>query len=256
MGGLQVSRALFLRFSAPVMTFGTARISAHEISTSHIPTRTAVEGMIAGCLGIGRDQERPAWISQLSICARQETLPELATDYQTVGVGENAAGYGRRMRQMLSGEEAVQEDLIADVGSGVHKYIIHRDTLQDADYLVSIKAGEGQDEAVVDQLFEAFLDPVFSPYLGRKANPPQFPFLIGVAESGLIATAPTIRRPDDEGQTRTVRIYEVLHAADMDGRGGIPAPVVTMKDWMKWWSERIEDGVRSGADDEANTVSA
>lgn len=236
-----MTRSLYLRLAAPVMTWGGSRVTPKDVDTAKIPTRTALEGLLAACLGVRRDQQFPAWLAGLRIAARQEHRPIIASDFQTIGPGEHALEHLQKFARMTRAKKPGPNDIVTRVDAGGNKFVIARRHLQDTEYLVSIRAGSGQDEAVVDTIHAAVHDPVFSPYLGRKANAPTFPLLIGVAEAGLITTAPAIRRPDDRDQdsVRTVSLASIAHTIEPEQRlEGIP--VLDKTDWMTWWADHRE----------------
>jgi CRISPR system Cascade subunit CasD len=233
-----VIRSLYLRLAAPVITWGGSRVTPRRVDTAKVPTRTALEGMLAGCLGVPRGDQYPEWLSGLIISARQEHAPRVATDFQTVGAGVNSVDYLDRMARMTGGKGPARKDLLPQVDPQGNAFIINRQHLQDTEFLVSIRPGAGQDPGLVDTLYAAVHDPVFSPYLGRKANVPTFPFLMGVGEASLLTEAPVIRRRRD-ADTREVTLYPISHTTET-GTTLPGIPTLAKQEWMDWWADHTE----------------
>ncbi len=76
---------------------------------------------------------------------------------------------------------------MAPVGKG--NALVHRSYIGGATFLVEVNAPGHEEE-----LLEALRSPGFSPYLGRKAFAPTFPFVLGVGDENLLGSLPTVSR--------------------------------------------------------------
>jgi len=134
------------------------------------PTRSALTGLLAACLGIERDHVKALQKldASYSYTARQDkrSFPvQRIFDYHTVGESLKAKG-GLRTDPIQS----------------------YREYLYDAHFTLALSARFPQDETLL-QIEEALKKPVFTPYLGRRSCPITFPLFGGYvsAESALLA---------------------------------------------------------------------
>jgi len=127
--------------------------------TSHIPTRSALLGLLGACLGLDRDDtaqqqalDRSLYftvrVSQQRLCNGQQCRPQRLTDFHTVE-------HARKVDIRKSNEFPV---------------VSRREYLYDAHFHLAIEEAE---QAVyrLPQLQQAVCKPVYTPYLGRRCCP-------------------------------------------------------------------------------------
>ena len=180
-------KVLALNFSAPLQSWAGKSVLKTHVDTLRQPSQRAIQGMISAAYGVPRvphGQDYPSPISDLSI----EVIPvrpgRIERDFQTVGSRADEIEYLTRVGKMISGNKKTKP-LVADAQGGTS--IIRRTYLGDAWFLVLVK---GQDDQQTEEVLEHLKKPVYSPYLGKKAFPPTFPFLLGLlSEDGAVREA-------------------------------------------------------------------
>lgn len=146
----------FLKFtlSAPLQSWGEdARWD--QRTTSAIPTKSAIIGMIGCCFGLPRGDERLRQLnSSLRMAVRADQPGRIMTDYHTVqgtnGVFLNAEGKPR---------------------SGGNTIITPKQYLQNARFTVFVWGAD----KVLEQCYQAMRHPKWAVYLGRKSCVPAVP---------------------------------------------------------------------------------
>lgn len=166
---------LYLR--APLQSWG-ASSKFGDRGTIDAPTRSGLLGFIAAACGIdkndeARDRDWLARAARLSFEIVGFKRGDRMTDYHTVG-----ARYDENdpwQRRMIPTK--------AENGKPRGTDITHRDYLVDSVF-GAIIAG---DDALVDEMATALLNPVWGVWLGRKSCIPTEPVLVGVFESAEVA---------------------------------------------------------------------
>lgn len=200
---------LFLRLQGPLQSWGeTARWSVRD--TRLEPTKSGVVGLLAACLGWGRDDD--ARIAELGASLRMGVRVDrpgvVVRDYHTV-VGGVMSAQGKIKRNANTGEPETVESW--------------RDYLADAAFLVAL---EGSHDTL-DLLEAALRRPVWPPFLGRKGCPPSAPIYpawpdapsrwAGIGLEQALREAPSL---GDEEPREPVRAV-VEERPDAPGPGGV-----------------------------------
>lgn len=145
---------LLLRLAAPLQAWG-ADSKFETRKTGREPTKSGVIGLLAAALGLRRDErEALLRLTGLRFGVRVEREGQLLVDYHTAKTQDEKTSY-----------------------------VTYRHYLQDAVFLAGI---ESEDAALLQQLQQALLHPVFPLYLGRRACPPTLPLCLGLREQGLV----------------------------------------------------------------------
>ncbi len=139
---------LILKLEGPMQAWG-----GHTFEDSRpselFPTRSALLGLLAACLGINRGSEaQQALASSVLLAVRIDQDPIKMVDYHTV---KDA----RKMHQGLKSNATIQT---------------WREYLQDAKYSVAIWLTD-KASFTLDQLTSAINKPVYTPFLGRRSCP-------------------------------------------------------------------------------------
>jgi len=144
---------LLLRLEGPLQSWGE-RSSWDTRDTALIPSKSGIIGLIACCMGIKRGDLKIREMSQnLHVAIRVDKPGIVMTDYQTVqGM---PIIYGSNGKPRVSGNTIVTP----------------RDYLQDASFLVAIYGEKG----LLEECNKSLLEPVWTPYLGRKNCTPSKP---------------------------------------------------------------------------------
>ncbi|MEV7424561.1 type I-E CRISPR-associated protein Cas5/CasD [Streptomyces sp. NPDC091212] len=135
---------LLLRLAGPLQAWGSAARFTRR-TTENAPTKSGVLGLLAAAQGRARDAD-------LSDLAKLE-------------FGVRLDQPGTRLRDFQTAHH---------VGSGKAMPLSERFYLADAIFV----AGVAGDPKLINALYEALLDPVFLPYLGRRSCPPAQPVTI------------------------------------------------------------------------------
>ncbi|SFK99577.1 CRISPR system Cascade subunit CasD [Lachnospiraceae bacterium KH1T2] len=132
--------------------------------TSYYPTARGIVGLIGCCMGIPRGDDR-----------LEQLLSVLKITYD---INEDDNG-NRKSGSILTDFQVVRKEdggklNAANGGTGdSYGIILHKSYINDASFTVHI---EGPDDLMKD-VYDAMLDPVWVPYLGRKNCPPTEPLI-------------------------------------------------------------------------------
>lgn len=133
-------KSLELTLSAPIASFGTSPRMQHRFTQSE-PTHSAIIGLIACAMGLGRDDDFSE-LRPIKLNIKSVTHGEPFIDFQTV-------------------QNAVTVD-----GNPGRNFITYRHALPDYLAIVEI-SGE---ENLIDRIKAALQRPVWQLYLGRRSN--------------------------------------------------------------------------------------
>ncbi|MER8231496.1 type I-E CRISPR-associated protein Cas5/CasD [Streptomyces sp. NPDC094049] len=132
---------LLLRLAGPLQSWGSAARFTRR-TTENAPTKSGVLGLLAGAQGRSREAD--------------------LSDLAALEFGVRIDQPGSRMRDFQTAHHA---------DSGKSMPLSERFYLADAVFVAGV-AGE---PGLIRALYEALLDPVFLPYLGRRSCPPSRP---------------------------------------------------------------------------------
>lgn len=190
--------SVYVRLAAPIQSWAGKRITSTFVETLPIPTFSGLSGMLAAALGMPIGVT-PSWFEQLSIKVRVDDRGEIFRSIQTISSRFSPLSNDDRAKRFLDAANAAsikskksdkQYLEMYPVGAGANQ-LAERTLIGGATFLVEFSAPGHEDE-----ILEAFTNPVYSPYLGRKSCTPTFPFLLGSGEDGLLETLPTISGSD------------------------------------------------------------
>ena len=175
-------KVVLLNLAGPLQSWAGPALMKSKVTTQMAPTDSALKGMLAACFGITREALSEGDIpdslrdAQFTIETRQNG--KIVRDFQTVGTRSDEKEYTDRIGRIFKrGAKAAPR--ISWPGSTVNAGIVTRTYLGDAEFFVEIRSSN---DKAVEEIFAALSEPVWSPYLGRKAFSPTAPFLIGIFE--------------------------------------------------------------------------
>jgi len=159
-----INNTLFLRLEGPLQAWGTQESKFVIRRAGESPTKSGIIGLILAAKGISRseadanDFELLNTFTQLKVAVRIDRPGFRWWDYHTVGakIG-NLKAEGGIKKTATTGE--------------IETFVTRREFLCDASFLVAII---GQPE-LIELIHTALLNPVWTPYLGRKCCPPSIP---------------------------------------------------------------------------------
>ena len=150
-------KTILLKFSGPLQSYGT---SSHFETryTEYYPSKSAVIGLLAACLGYRRDEaENLRELSKLQFAVRIDQDGTLLRDYHI------ARSY-------------------KDKGVESKTYVTNRYYLEDALFVVALS---GMDE-LIDTLTKAIKSPYFQPFMGRRSLPVPVDFFLGESAEDIL----------------------------------------------------------------------
>ncbi|MBT2520860.1 type I-E CRISPR-associated protein Cas5/CasD [Arthrobacter sp. ISL-28] len=174
--------SLYLRFAAPYQSWAGPRVTGNHVNTQPVPTRTGIIGLCAAALG-ARNGEWPEWLQELDIEVRVDIPGTIEKDFQTINPRPEAQKFIERIWTAAGHKGSAPTSFTPDAQKGTS--IVRRTYLAGAEFTVRLSH-----ETKTQELAQAFASPGFSPYLGRRAFAPSFPFLLGIGDDGLLDTAP------------------------------------------------------------------
>lgn len=214
--------SLYLRLAGPYQSWAGPRATGNHVNTQPIPTRTGIVGLCAAALG-ARIGEWPEWLQDLDIEVRVDHAGVIEKEFQTINRRPEAQAFVNRIWTAAGNKGKAPVSFTPDAQKGTS--IVRRTYLAGAVFTVRL----GHPEKL-DQLASAFAAPGFSPYLGRKAFAPSFPFLLGTGDDRLLDEAPAMSE-------RPLGIHV------LDGRDNtypdrsLAAPTaVNAHELLHWWS--------------------
>ena len=150
-------KTILLKFSGPLQSYGT---SSHFQTryTDYYPSKSAVLGLLAACLGYRRDEE--------------EKLRELSTLKFAVRIDQQG-GLLKDYHIAITDKEIVEKP---------QTYVTNRYYLEDALFVVALS---GMDE-LIDTLTKAIKSPYFQPFMGRRSLPVPVDFFLGVSAEDIL----------------------------------------------------------------------
>ncbi len=190
------SRGALLRLGGPLQSWG-AHSAFADRDTAPFPTRSGLLGLFSCALGRDRTAS-PQDLAPLSITVRIDRPGQQVVDFHTVGGG-------------LPAKATVPTPAGEHRGAGSGTIVSHRHYLADAVFTIAIH-GPGP---LVASVASALTEPVWAPYLGRRACPPDGVLLLAadVADPAhrLKTEVPLARPRPPHGQT-TVQVRFVHDA--------------------------------------------
>ena len=150
-------KTILLKFSGPLQSYGT---SSHFQTryTDYYPSKSAVLGLLAACLGYRRDEEEKLReLSTLKFAVRVDQQGGLLKDYHI----------------------AITDKEIVEIPQ---TYVTNRYYLEDALFVVALS---GIDE-LIDTLIKAIKSPYFQPFMGRRSLPVPADFFLGVSAEDIL----------------------------------------------------------------------
>ena len=150
-------KTILLKFSGPLQSYGT---SSHFQTryTDYYPSKSAVLGLLAACLGYRRDEEEKLReLSTLKFAVRIDQQGGLLKDYHT----------------------AITDKEIVEIPQ---TYVTNRYYLEDALFVVALS---GMDE-LIDTLIKAIKPPYFQPFMGRRSLPVPVDFFLGESAEDIL----------------------------------------------------------------------
>ena len=150
-------KTILLKFSGPLQSYGT---SSHFQTryTDYYPSKSAVLGLLAACLGYRRDEEEKIReLSTLKFAVRIDQQGGLLKDYHIA----------------ITDKEIVEKP---------QTYVTNRYYLEDALFVVALS---GMDE-LIDTLTKAIKSPYFQPFMRRRSLPVPVDFFLGVSAEDIL----------------------------------------------------------------------
>ena len=150
-------KTILLKFSGPLQSYGT---SSHFQTryTDYYPSKSAVLGLLAACLGYRRDEEEKLReLSTLKFAVRIDQQGGLLKDYHI----------------------AITDKEIVEIPQ---TYVTNRYYLEDALFVVALS---GMDE-LINTLTKAIKSPYFQPFMGRRSLPVPVDFFLGVSAEDIL----------------------------------------------------------------------
>jgi len=168
---------LLFRLYGPMSSWGDIAVGEIRPSFAH-PSKSAVLGLVAGALGIRRDEEdkQCRLAEALGFAVMVESAGVPLSDYHTA--------------QVPSGNErhCTRKDELSGDRGDLNTILSTRDYRVDGVYTVALWECR-QSEWSLSGIAEALIQPVFVPYLGRKSCPVALPFEPQVIEAGFLMEA-------------------------------------------------------------------
>ena len=152
-------KTILLKLSGPLQSYGTSSYFQTRY-TDYYPSKSAVLGLLAACLGYRRDEEEKLReLSTLKFAVRIDQQGGLLKDYHI----------------------AITDKEIVEIPQ---TYVTNRYYLEDALFVVALS---GMDE-LIDTLTKAIKSPYFQPFMGRRSLPIPVDFFLGECAEDILGS--------------------------------------------------------------------
>ncbi len=173
---------LIFHLYGPMASFGDVAVGEYRPSHAH-PTKSAILGLVAGALGIQRDEEEKhhQLESALGFAVLVLSSGELLRDYHTSQVPPGGKKAYATRKEELSVEK-----------SKLNTILSARDYRTDAHYRVAIwlkQDAASHNKKLLNEITTAMESPVFTPYLGRKSCPLAIPLQAELVKADSVTDA-------------------------------------------------------------------
>ncbi len=191
-------RFLVFCLYGPRCSWGEVAVGEERASLGH-PGRSAVLGLVAGALGLRRDQEDDllALDASLGLAVRVFSPGRPLTDFHTVEMPKARRGVSHPTRRA---------ELIAAHAQDDNPMLSFREYRQDALYLACLWETQAQPPWPLEAIGQALEYPVFAPYLGRKSCPPGLPLAPKLVEAEGVRQA----LAQERGRTREDELARLI----------------------------------------------
>lgn len=151
-------KTIILKFSGPLQSWGT-KSNFETRHTDFYPSKSAVIGIIAAALGYRRyENEKISKLNELGFAVRVDQPGNLCRDYHTA--------------------HKYKKD-----GTEERTYVTNRYYIEDAVFAVAISHS---DDEYIRKIYTALQHPWFQMFMGRRALPVPYDFIVGIFEDGAL----------------------------------------------------------------------
>ncbi|MEW6871263.1 type I-E CRISPR-associated protein Cas5/CasD [Trueperella pyogenes] len=184
-----MSSSIYLRLAGPLQSWAGAAVTGNIAHTESEPTRSGLTGLLAGACGFLRG-ELPGWLDDTHFTIRTDNRGIITDEFQTINPRTEETRFRRRLllSQGINARSAKSLIYTPDAEGGTS--IVNRTYIGGGEFIVQVTNIDHTEE-----LISALQSPVFSPYLGRKAFAPAFPFVLGMGDASAIYEIPSLRKP-------------------------------------------------------------
>lgn len=239
--------SLVLRLAGPLQSWAGYRYASSMNAvtpTAPVPRKSGVSGLVGAALG-RRDLD--AICDEFALHVRVERSNPVAEDFQVMAPLPGYVSPDYRGRATILAERSENLSKVKAskfpnprAGGTFPTTVTRKQYLAHSEYFLAIES----DKAV--EWLDAFKEPVFMPYLGRRSCPPSFPFIIGLwgaSVDELWSRLPHVSTRASEDGSAVLRGYHVtgdydLHAAVDAGPYSVPV-VATREAQIAWIQENL-----------------
>ncbi len=151
-------KTVLLKMAGPLQSWGTSSYFETR-KTDYYPSKSAVIGMIAACLGYERNSDDEIRrLNELDFAVRVDQPGRLMMDYHTAAKYKPNGNFDRT-------------------------YVTHRYYLQDAVFVVAVGHSDSE---FIEMIERGLRYPYFQPFMGRRALPLPADFIIASTDCGVI----------------------------------------------------------------------
>jgi len=197
---------LVFHLEGPLASWGD--IASGELRPSHnAPTRSAIVGLIACCLGIERAEEEQLreLDSSLRFGVRVDRQGVVLHDYHTAQTPAKS-----KYRDLATRREEI---VLASASADLETILSRREYRSDAAYTVVVWTAKSD---LLERIRNAILEPTFTPFLGRKSCVISAPMRPGLVEAENLASAFT-KYGEGKNKTENDALIRYIWEGDNEG---------------------------------------
>lgn len=175
--------SLYIRLAAPLQSWAGARSTNGYVRTRAYPTVSGLKGLIAASQGWKRGAWE-SWLDDTAFTIRIDNPGRRSKDFHTITNHEDEKFFKKRILTATRTKGS-----ILDPGSEGSSALVAREYLAGAVFIVEISH-----PTKLAEIERGLRENGFSIYLGRKAFAPNFPFILGRGEAGMLSSLPSMSK--------------------------------------------------------------
>lgn len=170
-------KTIGLYLNSPLQSWAGPAVVKTRVDTQNQPSERAIKGLLEAAFGVPRNQTNPI-IEKSNIDISVLHPGHIVKDFQIISNRLDEEEFLVRIGRVLNLSIKPAQRLVSDNSKG--NSIVRRTYLADSKFLILVNGSTDEDTEII---YNKLLQPVWTPYLGKRAFPPTFPFILGIFDS-------------------------------------------------------------------------
>lgn len=187
-------KTIVLHLTGPLQSWAGPALVKTRVDTKREPGVQAIRGLLLAAFGVPRG-ESLSIVDDTKIEIASIRSGRIVRDFQTISSRDGEEFYAEKVGRILERGKRRPNFISANNAT----MVVNRTYLGDAAFLIAI---QGHDDSATEKLLAQLLNPRWSPYLGKRAFAPTFPFILGAFDE----------EPKDAFESARTRLNEIQEA--------------------------------------------